>query len=592
MKSISKYRRKQFLYLSVIFTLFTAIIIFVEYNHEKRYRINALNNELNGYTELINNYINADFLNEKSLITSLDSLNRIFPGKNIRTTVIDLTGKVLFDSEVKDVPEMENHLLRPEIQDALKHITGSGIRTSASTGKKYYYFARKFENHFIRISVDYNIEARQIIEPDKISLLIIILLFFITSLTLIWVTDKFGESVSALKKFTLKALADKPIDDDLTFPENELGIVGKDIVRIYQKLNTAKHELQSEKEKLVRHLNLLDEGSAIFSRNKEVITSNNHFIHYINLISDQLVYSAESFFDIPDFAPLFDFIDAHIESENHQPVIQPSYEINIHKDSKYYNAKCILFQDRSFEIIIRDTTKPAKRKLMKHQITENIAHELKTPVSSIKGLLETVLNNKIDKAKLMDFIRRAYMQTCRLTDLIDDISLLTKIEEAGNLYPIEKVNLYKVITNVTGDLQTKIKENNIRVKLNIPEDIEFTGNQVLLYSIFRNLFENAINHAGENITVRIDKYMEDPQNYYFSFSDNGTGVPEQDITRLFERFYRVDKGRDRKTGGTGLGLSIVKNAILFHQGEISVKNRKEGGLEFIFSISRNLEQEK
>jgi two-component system, OmpR family, phosphate regulon sensor histidine kinase PhoR len=581
MKPISKYRIKQILYLSAIFILFTAIIILLEYHHEKRVRINALNKELDGYTELINNYINTHSLDEKSFSSGLDSLVSLFPEKHIRTTVIDLNGKVLFDTEVKKIEEMENHLLRPEIQDALKQLTGSGIRVSASTGTKYYYFAKKFESCYIRMSVVYNLEARDIIEPDKISLLIIIVLFFITSLTLVYVTDKFGESVSALRKFTLKALADKSIDEDLTFPESELGIIGQDIVGIYHKLNTSRHELQSEKEKLLRHLNMLDEGIAIFSKDKKVITSNSNFIQHINLISDQLVYSAESFFSIQDFSSLLGFIDAYTGD-------QPSYEISIHKNGKFYNARCVLFPDKSFEIIIRDTTKPAKRKLLKQQMTENIAHELKTPVSSIKGLLETVLNNKLDKAKLMDFIRRAYSQTCRLTDLIDDISLLTKIEDAGNLYPIEKVNIYQVITNVLDDLQAKINEHQILVEINLPENMELAGNPVLLYSVFRNLVENAINHAGDNIKVRIDKYMEDPQNYYFSFSDTGSGVPEQDIPRLFERFYRVDKSRDRKSGGTGLGLSIVKNAILYHKGDISVKNRKEGGLEFLFSLNRNL----
>jgi two-component system phosphate regulon sensor histidine kinase PhoR len=589
MKSISKYRRKQIIYLSIIFLLFTAIIILLDYYHEKRYRTNALNKELEGYTGLINNYISKNVPDEKSIIPALDSLISIFPDKNIRTTVINLDGKVMYDSEMKNPAEMENHLLRPEIQTALNKMTGSDIRISASTNIKYYYFARRFESYFIRMSVVYNIEARQIIEPDKISLLIIIILFFITSLTFIYVTDKFGESISALKKFTLKAIADKPIDEDLTFPENELGIIGQDIVGIYQKLNNARHELLSEKEKLIRHLNMLDEGIAIFSKGKNLITSNSNFIQFINLISDQLVYSAENFFSIQDFSPLFGFINTYTVAGNTDHGIQPSYEISIHKNGRFYNARCVLFPDKSFEIIIRDTTKPAKRKILKQQMTENIAHELKTPVSSIKGLLETVLNSKPDKAKQLDFINRAYLQTCRLTDLIDDISLLTKIEEAGNLYPIEKVNLHQVIANVMSDLQAQIKEHQINIELNIPENTALNGTPVLLYSVFRNLFENAINHAGENITVRLDKYMEDAHYYYFSFSDTGIGVPDQDIPRLFERFYRVDKSRDRKSGGTGLGLSIVKNAILFHKGEISVKNRKEGGLEFLFSINRNLE---
>jgi two-component system OmpR family sensor kinase/two-component system phosphate regulon sensor histidine kinase PhoR len=321
-----------------------------------------------------------------------------------------------------------------------------------------------------------------------------------------------------------------------------------------------------------------------------VITSNSNFIQIINLISDELVYSAENFFRIQEFSPLFNFINGYEYTDNTDSKSNlPSYEININKNGKIFNVRCVLFPDRSFEIIIRDTTKPAKRKLLKQQMTENIAHELKTPVSSIKGLLETVLNNKLDKARQLDFIKRAYFQTCRLTELIDDISTLTKIEEAGNLYPIEKVSIYQVITSVLVDLQAKIKENNITTEINVPENIEVTGNSVLLYSVFRNLFDNVINYAGDNVKVRIDKYMEDPLNYYFSFTDTGTGVPEKDLPRLFERFYRVDKGRERKSGGTGLGLSIVKNAILFHQGEISVKNHKEGGLEFLFSLKRDLE---
>lgn len=589
MISFSKYRIKQFLFLSLIFIFFMTIIVLIEYRHEKRIRINALNKELDGYTELIQNYINKNPLDGGSFASGLDSLISVFSDKHIRTTVMDLNGKVLYDTEVENIEEMENHLLRPEIQDALKHITGSGIRISATTGIKYYYFAKKFDNGYIRISVVYNLETRKIIEPDKIWLLIIIVLFFITSLILVYVTDKFGESTSALRKFTLKALADKPIDEDLTFPDNELGIIGKDIVGIYKKLNTARHELQSEKEKLIRHLNMLDEGIAIFSKDKKVITSNSNFIQYINVISDQLVYSAENFFIVPDFSPLFGFINTNTESDKFvQKNTQPSYEISIHKNGKFYSARCVLFPDNSFEIILRDTTKPAKRKLLKQQMTENIAHELKTPVSSIKGLLETILNNKPDTVKQLDFINRAYLQTCRLADLIDDISMLTKIEEAGNLYPIEKVNLHHVITNVLDDLQTKIKEHHILTEINIPENLELIGNSVLLYSVFRNLVENAINHAGNNITVKIDKYMEDTENYYLSFSDTGTGVPEQDIPRLFERFYRVDKSRDRKSGGTGLGLSIVKNAILYHKGDISVKNRKEGGLEFLFSLNKNL----
>ena len=265
-----------------------------------------------------------------------------------------------------------------------------------------------------------------------------LLLFFLTSLSLILLTARFSKSISALKKFTAQASENKSIDNTLTFPKTELGNIGQDIVDIYQKLNATKQELISEKEKLVHHLTILEEGIAIFTMDKKVVASNSNFIQYINHISDKLVYSAENFFGIAEFAPIIGFIDSQLADEKPEKAGQPSYEVSISKNGKHYAVKCIVFHDNSFEIILNDITKPAKRKLLKQQITENIAHELKTPVSSIKGFLETVLNNKIDRSKLMEYIQRAYSQTCRLADLINDISLLTKIEEAGNLYPIEK----------------------------------------------------------------------------------------------------------------------------------------------------------
>lgn len=583
MKIINKYKKKQIIYLFIAFILFSVLLFTWEYNHVKSYRKAALNKELNDYSEMINTYISRNSLDR------IDSFVQIIHGKNLRISIINLTGKVLYDNEISRNSVVENHYNRPEIQEALRNVVGSDIRVSATTKVKYYYFAKLFPNYFVRISVVYDVEAKQFIEPDKISLFFILLLFFIAASTLVFITDKFGQSVATLKKFTLQASENKVIDENLVFPENELGIIGQDIVAIYQNLINTKKELLVEKEKLIRHLNLLEVGIAIFSKDRKLITNNSPFIQHINQISTELIYFDDDFFSLNDFSTIFKFIDRYITDNQLEINNQPSYEIIIQKNNKIFTVKCIIFQDKSFEILINDTTKPAKRKLMKQQLTDNIAHELKTPVSSIKGFLETIINNQLEINKQTDFIKRAYSQTCRLTSLIEDISLLTKIEEAGNLYKIEKINLYQIINDVVEDLQLKINEHHIKIEVNIAHFLELNGNSVLLYSVFRNLLDNAIAYAGDNVSIKIDKYMEDSQHYYFSFSDNGKGVPELDLSRLFERFYRVDKGRDRKSGGTGLGLAIVKNTILFHKGEISVKNKKYGGLEFLFSISKNLE---
>jgi two-component system phosphate regulon sensor histidine kinase PhoR len=587
MKLLFSYSRKWLAYVVSVILLFTVILLISEYRHEKSFRTEALNEELDNYTVMINSYINRYAMYSSGNFSRLDTLDSLISKKSLRITLIDIKGRVLYDSEVKNTEGMENHLTRPEIQKSLSSLFGTDIRLSKTTHIKYYYYSRRFENFFIRTSVVYDFTARKFIQPDRVFILFVLLLFFITSFTIILINDKFGKSIRSLRKFTLKALANEPIDSDLAFPGNELGVIGKDILDIYHRLTKAKEELIAEKAKLIRHLNLLDEGIAIFSQDKKVVTANNQFIRYMNLISDSRVFSADEFFRIEEFSSLFNFIGKFLKGEKADlNSFQPTYEINLNKSGKIFSVKSVVFQDRSFEVSIQDITKPAKRKLLKQQMTDNIAHELKTPVSSIKGFLETVLEGNPDKVKTADFLQRAYIQSCRLADLINDISLLTKIEEASNLYQKEEINMYDLILDVSTELEPRLKENLITLELAVPKSMTLKGNPVLLYSVFRNLFDNAINHAGGNLTIRVENYLEDKEFCYFSFSDTGSGVPEEDLPRLFERFYRVDKGRDRKSGGTGLGLAIVKNAVQFHKGEISVRNRAGGGLEFLFTLSK------
>jgi two-component system phosphate regulon sensor histidine kinase PhoR len=589
MRFTLSYNKRWLFYALSFFLLFSGVLLISEYYHEKKIRIEALNEELDNYTGITDRYAASAGIYGTGYYRGMDSLMNLIPDESLRITIIASDGAVVFDSEVEDPESMENHRQRPEVLQALGARYGTDIRVSATTNTKYYYYAKKYNNIIIRASVVYDIDAERFLKPDRLFLVFITLILFITAFAIVLVTDKFGKSVSTLRQFTLKALANKPIDGDLVFPENELGLIGQDIIGIYHKLNKTKEELLSEKSKLIRHLNMIDEGIAIFSRDQAVITNNNHFIQYINHISDKRVISAGEFFQIELFSPIFTFIRKYVEDEAADlSNFQPTYELTLHVSGKYYSLRSTVFQDKSFEVSIDDITKPAKRKLMKQQMTENIAHELKTPVSSIKGFLETILNSDPDPEKTGEFLRRAYSQASRLADLINDISLLTKIEEAGNLYEIEKVNINELVADIAGEIQPRLEENHIGIEISLAENMILNGNPVLLYSIFRNLFDNAISHAGASIKVRLETYMEDTKYFYFSFSDTGTGAPAEDLPRLFERFYRVDKGRDRKKGGTGLGLAIVKNAVQFHKGDISVKNRTGGGLEFLFTLSKEL----
>ena len=223
---------------------------------------------------------------------------------------------------------------------------------------------------------------------------------------------------------------------------------------------------------------------------------------------------------------------------------------------------------------------------LKRQLTQNVAHELKTPVASIQGYLETIMENpNIDNDKRSLFLERCYAQSKRLTSLLRDISTLNRLDDATGLIEFEDVDVTSVIRQIAKEISLQMEERGMTLKTNLPEKIVVKGAQGMIYSIFRNLTDNAIAYAGNNTQVTITAERTSSAEWHFTFCDNGVGVEQKHLDRLFERFYRVDKGRSRKMGGTGLGLAIVKNAVLLHGGTIKVGNRPTGGLQFDFTLA-------
>lgn len=224
---------------------------------------------------------------------------------------------------------------------------------------------------------------------------------------------------------------------------------------------------------------------------------------------------------------------------------------------------------------------------LKQEMTNNIAHELKTPVSSIRGYLEILLSGKtVEETKKQFFLERCYSQTLRLSDLINDVALINKLEESSDLFPKQEISVSNIANEAITELEEQCRSHNIKVNNDLQTPTAILGNHSLVYSIFRNLIENTILYAGDNIEIGIECYKQDSERYFLRYYDTGAGVDPSYLTRLFDRFLRIDEGRSRKTGGTGLGLSIVKHAVLFHGGDIYVRNRDAGGLEFFFSLKK------
>ena len=225
---------------------------------------------------------------------------------------------------------------------------------------------------------------------------------------------------------------------------------------------------------------------------------------------------------------------------------------------------------------------------IKKQLTQNINHELKTPVASIRGYLETLLANPgLEAGKRRAFLEKCCEQSERLTSLLADIATVTRLDEAGELIRLaEPVEIGALLRDIAADVALLPLERRLRVHCELGDrPVVVRGNARLLESVFRNLTDNATAYSGgRDILIRL--VDETPDAYAFLFADNGIGVPEEHLPHLFERFYRIDKGRSRKMGGTGLGLSIVRNAVALHGGRIEVRNGPDGGLEFRFTLRK------
>ena len=240
------------------------------------------------------------------------------------------------------------------------------------------------------------------------------------------------------------------------------------------------------------------------------------------------------------------------------------------------------YAHRMDERISREQAEKENR--LRRELTHNISHELKTPVASILGYTDTILESPdISEEMKRLFIERTNVQAKRLSALLQDISALNRMDYAKDMIAVERVDVSALFAAILQETTLAVQRREMSVKNYLPQNIIVRGNRSLLYSIFRNLIDNAVNYAGQGTTIEVSATKQ--QGFWlFTFSDNGIGIPAEHLPRIFERFYRIDKGRSRDMGGTGLGLAIVKNAVQLHGGTINVSSPATGGLTFEFTL--------
>ena len=460
---------KLYLYVLSLFMLFAVAFILFQQAREKQYKVDLLECRLQGLDARLHDDIHGlNHLDTNSVSRLVSSLGYA----DLRVTLIDRHGRVLYDNFRHDFARMPNHAGRPEVRQALATGHGTSLARHSSTLNREYFYSATFYRHdgiVVRTALPYDNNLARSLRADQHFVWFALVVFALLTLVLYRFVNRLGTNITKLRIFASRADHNESLEtEDLAaFPDDELGEIAERIIKIYKRLQSTRRE-----------------------------------------------------------------------------------------------------QD-----------------MLKRQLTQNVAHELKTPVASIQGYLETVLENPhIDEATKQAFLKRCYAQSERLTSLLRDISTLNRLDDAPNLQDFEDVNISDMVQSIQKETALQLQQRHMTFHNYLPGELVVKGSQSLLYSVFRNLTDNAIAYAGEgtSITLTAERHTD---YWTFVFSDNGVGVPPEHLPRLFERFYRVDKGRSRKMGGTGLGLAIVKNAILLHKGTVNVRNSPGGGLRFTFTIA-------
>lgn len=576
-----KYRTKLLINFTLLFAVFTGLLVMFQYNRERQYKRDLIDSRLRSYADVVSEAI--DQSTNTSEPVHYSSILSVLP-HDLRLTVITKRGVVKFESTRHNIIDMNNHLSRPEVQAALSGTEGSDIRQSETDHREYFYYAKAYEHYVVRVALPYDATVQDFMKADNVFLWFVLMLFPVALVLLIQISDRFGKAVSGLRNFMHSADRGLVDYEHITFPHSELGDIGRTIMQKYKQLEEFSAQISLERERLMRHFHYFDEGISIFTPECKRIYANPKFMQYVNVLLDHPTPNIEDIWKSEIFAPAKEFLQLNGGT---RPMNEdaPVFRFTTKAGGNTFAVQMLIYSDGSFELSLSDVTRTEKNKKLKQQMSNNITHELRTPVSSIRGYIETIIDcPTLSDERKRYFLEKAHAQVIRLTDLIRDVALITKTEEAAELMPREAVDVVKLIDDVKEDFTDALKEHNMKLVTTLPKCLTINGNYSLLHAIFRNLLENSLRYAGNDTEFYINCYNVTNEFAYFSVSDTGQGVPEEHLLRLFERFYRVQEGRTRENGGTGLGLSIVRNAVAFHQGDISVRNRKGGGLEFLFAL--------
>lgn len=497
----------------------------------------------------------------------------------IRITIILPDGTVSADSEMLKLP-VENHYNRPEVKQARAAGKGYSQRDSASLGDSYLYVAlRSPEKTIYRSALPVQglgPRLEQLMPATLTGLVLAILFSFIvasrTAASVIKPIEKMSAEIMRIREGDYSVKLKDPEYEELSPLTSSINSLVRGIVSTLE-------NLEGEKDKLAFVLDNMKQGLVVIDSDLKILLCNNtakalfnntghftgkpflHLTHnpkIVLAVENSIKAGVSTIFNIP-----VDYFDT-------------VYSVSVnHVSASWLNNGSI--------IILTDVTQSSKMEQMRSEFVANASHELKTPITSISGFAELLASGIItDKAQFNDYLKRIVDESTRITALLEDILKLASLENTVALLKREPVDLLDCAEQAAKALMPQAEAGKVSIDVSGEKTI-LTADPSDLRHLISNLIENAIKYNKEGGSVKVNVSAAG-ETAHISVADTGIGIPEKDIPRIFERFYRVDKGHSPNIGGTGLGLSIVKHIVVLYSGDIQVKSKVGEGTEIIVSF--------
>jgi two-component system phosphate regulon sensor histidine kinase PhoR len=507
---------------------------------------------------------------------------------SLRATIINDKGIVLGDSDLtaEQVEKMENHFYRPEVQRAQRNGVGLSRRYSSTIRTDLLYVAVLYDKSgskgFMRLALPLSE-----IETVQNNIRNIILMLFGFAFIVFWLIGYFASvAVSRPIKeisFSARSIAAGNFNNKIVVnSKDEIFDLAEAFNFMSLQIKSRIQEVIASKSRLEAVLLGMFDGVMVVDKNGKILLVNKSLQKYLMIKDDP---QGKKPLEIIRNIEIQEIAEKALGSFGE--VIAKDVSIMLPEEKVFLVHATSVVQSEKIDgavLVFHDITELRRLEKIRRDFVANVSHELRTPIASIKGFAETLLEGAIkDKDNADDFLNIIYTESNRLANLINDILELSQIESGAMKLNFKKINLADLVDKVINKLQRQFKVKEIKVENLIAEDVFVGVDEDKIGQVILNLIDNAIKYTlpGGKVTINAEKRNEYLQ---INISDTGIGIPEKDIDRIFERFYRVDKARSRELGGTGLGLSIVKHIVAAHKGEVYVQSKVNQGSTFSFTV--------